>query len=800
MKPKQVGYHSLFMFLMLYALVIGLFTVKSHLDLIGNPFPGFRVQWIAYLDRPIVSPLTATSWPAIAQYGLQINDQIVAINGQVYTDLDRIVNETAQLPTPQQVITYTIDRQGIQLDIPVHLDYYKMEYVMDTKIHGFIAGLGAWLLGLIVYWARPDREENRAFGLGTLVFSTMRLCERNIFSEPWGLTVTMTTTCLFAPLQGAVFMHFASIFPQAKARSWLYRLRFWWYLPALIVLILWQYALYRVYHPSPLTRVFDNIGNKFSLGYFILGAIFGCCRGLYVYHHTASPRFRKQARTLSLGLLFGLWISFMDNILMRLLADWHLSFRWRNLLELPWFYFLIALPYSLLQYQSFRGRSRMLRILTVLMLSVVLAEIYALLLPAGISKETVFLLFFIATAFTSFFWQADNPVKGLFNRLFEREKENYRVLERFSNVMGWSIELSTLPTTIAQTLQTELDLTHVLFWILDPEQHQMRLAAKTSTTAQPESGLSSRIVAILRDHRHPVYLNPDDIIENEEVAELMLRYAVVMLVPMFNGDELIGILGLGPRWSEDIFDEGDEALIEVLARQATLALLVARQIAELRQIPQRMLDAQERERYKIARELHDTTQQFLGRLPFFLETGREHMRNNPQKADEIILECLHDIKKAADELRDIQHEVAPGRLQEKGLLEALRSYTVSLESRWGLDITFTAEPLVETMLTLEVQHALYRVVKQAIDNAIEHAQPERVQVMLKKEDNRVEFAIADDGRGATMADFEGAVRRGHYGIQFMKDRLETLGGSLSIDSELNHGTTVYGYVPISSKR
>ena len=118
---------------------------------------------------------------------------------------------------------------------------------------------------------------------------------------------------------------------------------------------------------------------------------------------------------------------------------------------------------------------------------------------------------------------------------------------------------------------------------------------------------------------------------------------------------LIGVLGW-KRWDERNFRDRDFEIVELIAQQAALFLLTARQIDELRQVPRRVSEAQERERFKIAQELHDTIQQFLGRLPFFLEVSRSLTHDYPAKADELLQRCIDDVEQAAKTVRQYSRQ------------------------------------------------------------------------------------------------------------------------------------------------
>ena len=118
---------------------------------------------------------------------------------------------------------------------------------------------------------------------------------------------------------------------------------------------------------------------------------------------------------------------------------------------------------------------------------------------------------------------------------------------------------------------------------------------------------------------------------------------VEVLIPLSAAEQLIGLMALGNRWDEEILDERDLQVMELIAQQVSLFLLTASQVEELSQVPRRLAEAQKRERARIAQELHDTVQQFLGGLPFYLESSCEMLRTEPDQAEALLRACLEEI-------------------------------------------------------------------------------------------------------------------------------------------------------------
>jgi two-component system NarL family sensor kinase len=258
----------------------------------------------------------------------------------------------------------------------------------------------------------------------------------------------------------------------------------------------------------------------------------------------------------------------------------------------------------------------------------------------------------------------------------------------------------------------------------------------------------------------------------------------------------VGLLVLGKRWDEEIFDDRDLEIVELIAKQATLFLLTAQQVSELRLVPRRIVEAQERERYRIAQELHDTIQQFLGRLPFFLEVGRKVIQTDPQRTDVMLERCIGDVESAAQTVRQIRHNVAPSQL-EKGLLQPLREMVERYRVRCGINVHLDAASHLDRDLSVEVRHALYRVIQQALDNVIAHARANLVTIALSAGEDRLTFSIADDGCGSSEEERIEAQKQGSFGLQSMNGRISALGGEFHFISSNGSGTQICGWLPVT---
>jgi two-component system sensor histidine kinase UhpB len=217
----------------------------------------------------------------------------------------------------------------------------------------------------------------------------------------------------------------------------------------------------------------------------------------------------------------------------------------------------------------------------------------------------------------------------------------------------------------------------------------------------------------------------------------------------------------------------------------------------LQKMSEQVLAAQEDERKRIARELHDETAQALTTLLIrlkILERARTaaEMRGQIDELRELTADTLEAVRKLAVELR-------PATLDDLGLVAALEGYTDSYGSHMPVRVAFSAEGFDDRdgRLPPQVELVLYRVVQEALTNVAKHAHAHEVRVQLRRHTDEVIAAVADDGQGFDVEDMMRSRERG-LGLFGMQERLALVGGQLVIDSSPGHGTRIHARVPSRS--
>ena len=211
--------------------------------------------------------------------------------------------------------------------------------------------------------------------------------------------------------------------------------------------------------------------------------------------------------------------------------------------------------------------------------------------------------------------------------------------------------------------------------------------------------------------------------------------------------------------------------------------------ARVRDLGARLLSAQEDERSRIARELHDDVSQRLAVLKIDL-TVLGRFVNGEGKP--LAAQALANVDAIGGDVRDLSHRLHPARLRMMGLAPAIAGLQAEL-TRPDVNIEFTHDAM-PWELPRETTVSLYRVVQEALHNALKHSKARTIRIDLRSSGDDLRLTVADDGVGF---DAEGGVSSG-LGLTSMKERVEALGGTLAVRSRAGAGTTLDVRVPIQA--
>jgi signal transduction histidine kinase len=282
----------------------------------------------------------------------------------------------------------------------------------------------------------------------------------------------------------------------------------------------------------------------------------------------------------------------------------------------------------------------------------------------------------------------------------------------------------------------------------------------------------------------------DSLLDDPEVDQGMIRTLGArtgLWVPLVARGRPIGVLEVHDKYGTDArFADEDVRMVEQFAVRASVAVDLSERVA--RDSIQRIVSAQESERRRLARELHDETGQALTSILLGLrrldESLGDEARSQVAELRELVVETLHDVRRLAVELR-------PKALDDFGLVAALERLTASFAEQTGIQVGLESA-LPEARLAPEIETALYRIVQEALTNVVKHAKATHVSVLLTRRDASVAAVIEDNGAGFDPA----AVGDSSFGLVGMRERIELLDGRLEVESRPGAGATLVVEVPV----
>jgi signal transduction histidine kinase len=384
--------------------------------------------------------------------------------------------------------------------------------------------------------------------------------------------------------------------------------------------------------------------------------------------------------------------------------------------------------------------------------------------------------------------------------------ENARLYEASTR---WSRQLQSL-NEVGNALATETDLDRLLDLVvrrlrelvgarivalaLPSGENDLRFAAAAGEAAQDLLGetisrsasKSGRVFARQRSERIDSVLDDHEV--DQDVAR-RLGARTGMWVPLVARDRVIGVIQIHDKEGADArFSDDDLRLAETFATRAAVAVELSQRVAQ--DALRRVVQAQELERRRLARELHDETGQALTSILLGLKPLEEALTEHPARAS--LTELREHVVAALQNVRRLAVELRPAVLDDFGLVPALERLTDAFAEQSGIRVDFHSA-LGEARLPSEVETALYRVVQESLTNIAKHANAGSVSVSLARRESAVAAVIEDDGGGFDPR----TPREEGVGLLGMRERLALIDGKLEVESRPGAGTTVVAEVPLA---
>ena len=243
--------------------------------------------------------------------------------------------------------------------------------------------------------------------------------------------------------------------------------------------------------------------------------------------------------------------------------------------------------------------------------------------------------------------------------------------------------------------------------------------------------------------------------------------------------------------------------LEALVQERTAKLAdsneqLRREMREREQLQRQLNHAQEEERRRIARELHDQMGQELTALNLGLNSLHKAA---PKKLKDAVRSLQELATQTARNLRRVALELRPSTLDELGLVKAVRNLAETWSAHCGIQVDVESRQYPATGVSAEVETTLYRVIQEALNNVAKHSGAKYASIILHHASGHVELLIEDDGSGFDATKPRPAPNeRGGLGLRGIQERLSLLGGTLNVESAPQQGTTIVVRIPVPEKK
>jgi len=380
-------------------------------------------------------------------------------------------------------------------------------------------------------------------------------------------------------------------------------------------------------------------------------------------------------------------------------------------------------------------------------------------------------------------------------RLYESATRWSRQLESLNeigNALASEVDLPSLLELVAARLR-ELVAARLVMIALPDGSGRLRVESASGAgeegvlglAVQAEASKLGRVFARRRSER------VDSIMDDPEVdqgAARQIGMSTALYVPLIARDRAIGVLNAIDKMQPDPrFTDDDLRLAEAFAARASIAVDLSERVT--RDALRRAVEAQELERRRLARELHDEIGQDLTSLLLSLRTIEEaesskQLREATAALRELVVTALQDVRRLAVELR-------PKALDDFGLVPALERLAATFAEQTEMVVDLE-DRLGRSRLPSDVETAFYRIVQEALTNVVKHGQAQNVSILLTRKERSAAAMIEDDGRG-----FDPKAASDGLGLLGIRERLELLNGRLVIESRPGSGTTLVAEVPLA---
>jgi len=391
-----------------------------------------------------------------------------------------------------------------------------------------------------------------------------------------------------------------------------------------------------------------------------------------------------------------------------------------------------------------------------------------------------------------------------------REKD---ILLRISRALSKTMDLNEVCKVASQVVGSTMGVERCAVTLATPDGNQLEIKGlfyKDRTDAGKLIGTKffwDDIPAMSKAIKKgkPFAINDTSVFSSRsKIREYFLKVGIksVLGAGMFFGRKLIGLLSITSVKEYRIFTQDEMKLVQTMANQIAVAIenarllqVVKKYTQDLKDLSAQLMEVQEKERKRIAQELHDEVGQMLQSMKMNLDRIKMNLRSKPQSLNGIedwLLDTEKLLSETIDDIRTITFDLRPSMLDDFGLIPTLRWFIENYSRRSNIKVFLRAKDK-RYRFPPNIEITLYRIIQEALTNVAKHAQATETSVMVSQKNSTVILSVRDNGLGFDTDKVLSAPKG--MGLLNIKERVDLLGGSFEIISRPRKGTTLTINIP-----
>jgi signal transduction histidine kinase len=293
-----------------------------------------------------------------------------------------------------------------------------------------------------------------------------------------------------------------------------------------------------------------------------------------------------------------------------------------------------------------------------------------------------------------------------------------------------------------------------------------------------------------------------DIAKDPELSRFVgLRNCkIAHCLPLRMGLDTYGVM-IFAHTNPDFFTPSKCELLDIISHQSVIAIQNARLYSDIQREKEQMIEIQQQEHKKLARDLHDGPTQSMAAIAMRLNFARRLLERDPKATGDELLKIEELARRTTKEIRHMLFTLRPLELESQGLIGALKAMAEKTHETYDQNVIVEAEEGIVSQLEMSRQTIIFYIAEEAINNACKYAQASHIWVRMKDYDkDLLLLEVEDDGVGFDKESVESSYdQRGSLGMKNMNERTEMVNGILRMGSVIGKGTTIQVLIPLTSE-